>query len=402
MAEAAAHPYRWAMLAGLWLLYFGFALAIASTAPLVYLVMADLDLDRGEMGTVLAAWQLVYVLSAVPCGGLLDRAGPRRAMSAGMLVIAASVALRGLAADYWSLLAAAALFGLGGPMISSGAPKVVSQWFAGRERGLALGVYFTGNACGGIVAVALANGLILPAVGDWRGVMFVFAAAIALAALAWLAISAHPAGRAMEDRAGAGPAPRGAFLGLVRDPVVRLVLAMGLLCFFYNHAMIQWLPELLRAYGMTPAEAGYWASVPVLFGMLAALSIPRRATPERRIPILFGLFCCAAAAVPLVWSAWTPLLALGLVVLGACRGAMTSISLLLLMESGGGDSRRMGTAGGLFFSVGEVGGALGPALVGALAHWTQGFDAPLLMMAGVSGLLMLTLAGLRRAQRRED
>ena len=62
------HPYRWAMLWGVWLLYFAFALAIASMAPLVYKLMADLNMHRGEMGTVLAAWQLTYIFCSVPCG----------------------------------------------------------------------------------------------------------------------------------------------------------------------------------------------------------------------------------------------------------------------------------------------------------------------------------------------
>ena len=88
------HPYRWTMLGGVWLLYFAFALAIASMAPLVYRLLAALGMDRAEMGTVLAAWQLTYIFSSVPCGGLLDRFGPRRIMFASILVIAASVALR--------------------------------------------------------------------------------------------------------------------------------------------------------------------------------------------------------------------------------------------------------------------------------------------------------------------
>ena len=89
------HPYRWAMLGGVWLLYFAFALAIASMAPLVYRLLADLGMDRAEMGTVLAAWQLTYIFSSVPCGGLLDRFGPRRMMFASILVIAASVMFPG-------------------------------------------------------------------------------------------------------------------------------------------------------------------------------------------------------------------------------------------------------------------------------------------------------------------
>ena len=195
------HPYRWAMLTGVWLLYFAFAASIASIAPLVYQVMLDLGMNRAEMGTVLAAWQLTYIFCSVPCGSLLDKFGPRRTMFAAVLVIAVSVALRGFASDYVTLLLAVMVFGIGGPLISSGAPKVVAVWFTGKERGFAMGIYFTGNATGGIVTVALTNSVFLPAIGgDWRDLMFYYAVFIVAAGIAWLLISAHPASRAMEEK----------------------------------------------------------------------------------------------------------------------------------------------------------------------------------------------------------
>jgi CP family cyanate transporter-like MFS transporter len=397
------HPYRWAMLAGVWLVYFTFAMAITSIAPLVYKIMGDLNMHRGQMGTVLAAWQLTYIFSSVPGGGMLDRFGPRRAMFVATLVIALSVFLRGFASDYVTLLLAVMVFGLGGPLISSGAPKVVSLWFTGKNRGLAMGIYFTGNASGGIVAVALTNSVFLPLVGgDWRDVMFLVSGFVLASGVIWMLISAHPASRAMEAKLKAEP-KRGSvevFLELVRDPVVRLVLLMGLFILFYNHGMNHWLPELLRSYGMTPSEAGYWAAIPTLFGMVASLSLPRMATPEWRFQILLGLFCCAATATILVWSQNDALVAIGLVVQGMCRGAMTSISILLLMDSGDGSSSRVGAASGLYFSVGEVGGVLGPMSMGALAHVTGDFDASLFMMFGVACLLMLILTRLRMVQRR--
>lgn len=403
IAAGPPHPYRWAMLGGVWLLYFAFALAIASMAPLVYRLMADLGMHRGEMGTVLAAWQLTYIFCSVPCGGLLDRFGPRRMMFASVLVIAVSVALRGVASDYVTLLLAVMVFGLGGPLISSGAPKVVSLWFTGKERGLAMGIYFTGNATGGIVAVALTNSVFLPAIGgDWRDLMSGYALFIILGGVIWLGISAHPASRDMEAKLKAEDKRRSmdVFLELVRDPVVRLVLLMGLFILFYNHGMNHWLPDLLRSYGMTPSEAGYWAAIPTLFGMVASLSLPRMATPDKRFAILLGLFVCAAVATVMVWAASGPLLAAGLVLQGMCRGAMTSISILLLIESGDGNTSRVGAASGLYFSVGEVGGVLGPMSMGALAHATGDFDASLFMMFGVACLLMLILMRLRAVQGR--
>ncbi len=386
------------ILAGVWGLYYAFSLAIASIAPLVYLIMSDLGLNRGEMGTLLAAWQFVFILVAVPCGGLLDRFGPRRMMLAAALIIALSMVMRGIAVDYWTLLAAVMVFGIGGPLISSGAPKVVSLWFTGKERGLALGIYFTGNACGAMTAIGLANSVLLPAVGGhWENVMFLFSGIVVLSGVIWFAISSRAPARAMEvlQTRGRKQRPQEAFVELARDPSVRFILLLGLLVFFHNHGMYQWLPDLLHSHGMTPAQSGYWAIIPALVGMISAVTIPRAAVPARRFGILCALFCGAALAVLLIWSGSTFLLATGLVLQGLCRGAVISIVLLLLMDASDGESNRVGSASGLFFSIGEIGGVLGPVSVGVLAHWSGGFDLPLLMMFVICGLLLLILSRLR-------
>ena len=264
-----------------------------------------------------------------------------------------------------------------------------------------MGIYFTGNAMGGIVAIALTNSVFLPAVGgDWRDLMNTYALFILAVGILWLAVSAHPASRNMEAKLSAEEKRRSrdVFVELIRDPVVRLVLLMGLFILFFNHGMTHWLPELLRSYGMTPTQAGYWAALPTLFGMVASLSLPRLATPDKRFAVLMALFISAAVATVLVYSATGPLLAIGLVLQGMCRGAMTSISILLLIESGDGNTSRVGAASGLYFSVGEVGGVLGPMSMGILAHATGSFDTSLFMMFGVACLLMGILLRLRAVQ----
>ncbi len=51
------HPYRWIVLFGVWLMYFSFGLCIASMAPLVTEIAADLGASRSGMGATLGAWQ---------------------------------------------------------------------------------------------------------------------------------------------------------------------------------------------------------------------------------------------------------------------------------------------------------------------------------------------------------
>ena len=132
-------PARWLMLALVWLLYGCFGLTQGSIPPLVQPVVEDLGMTYGQMGVILGIWQLVYIGTASPLGTLVDRWGVRRSMAAGLFLILLSLVLRGLAVDFYTMLLAVALFGVGGPVISIGAPKVVALWFQGRERGMAAG-----------------------------------------------------------------------------------------------------------------------------------------------------------------------------------------------------------------------------------------------------------------------
>ena len=131
-AVTEANPYRWVILFLLWLLYASFGVTAATIAPLVDPIIKDLNMSYSQMGLVLGAWQFVYIFTAAPLGAVVDRLGVRRSLGIGIIIVWMSLVLRGLAPDFYTLLFAVALFGVGGPIISIGAPKVVSLWFHGK------------------------------------------------------------------------------------------------------------------------------------------------------------------------------------------------------------------------------------------------------------------------------
>ena len=396
-AQARA-PRRWVLLAGVWTLYFCFGLTAAAMAPLVGVVSADLGLSRTAMGSVLGAWPLVYIAAAMPAGAVLDRFGMGRALLAAALLIALSGALRAFASGHLSLFLAVGVFGLGGPLVSIGGPKLITRHFAADEHGLAIGIYVTGPALGGISALSLTNSLVMPALDhDWRRVLLVYAGITLAAAVLWFLIGRNEdrvAARATGERRESQPA---VFARLLRLPVVRLTLLLGVGIFFFNHGLNNWLPEILRAGGMGAAQAGHWAAIPTAVGVLGALIVPRLATEPRRVPVMIVLFVCAGIATLLIPTAgWT--LALGLSFQGIARGAMMSVALMVLMDTKQIGPQHMGAAGGLFFSAAEVGGVLGPLTVGWLADRTDGFGASLWMLSAVCAVLValaLALAKLR-------
>ena len=400
-----AHGYRWAMLGGVWLIYFGFGLLSLAMAPLVDPISRDLGLSYTTMGAILGAWPLVYIVAAAPCGAFVDRVGLKWSLFLAALIITASGGLRAVAFDAVSMFVAVGLFGIGGPLVSIGAPKAIAQWFEGAERGFALGVYLTGPFLGHILALALTNSVLMPLTGgNWREVLLIYTGFILAAGLAWLLLANHPVNRTVE-RAGrqretvAGQLA--VFARLLRLPNIQVILAISIGAFFFHHGISNWLPEILRTGGMAPDVAGIWSAAPTAVGIVGALTIPRLATPPRRFAILVGLALCAASGALIMLVAGTPALVVAMILQGIGRGSLIAVLILVLMETRGVDPRNTGAAVGLFFSAAEIGGVLGPLAVGAASDLTGGFDAGLWLLGGVSAALVGLLYLHRGIERRD-
>jgi cyanate permease len=360
-------------------------------APLVRPITTELGLSHAAMGSILGAWPLVYIASAAPCGSVLDRFGLRASLFAGAILIGLSALLRAGSTSYLGLYVAVGVFGLGGPLVSVGGPKLIGQWFEGKERGLAMGLYVTGPALGNVTALSLTNSLVMPLVGgSWRRVLLCYAVFALGAGSAWLALTALPGSPAQLRRSETGPngSHLRALADLFRLRPVRIMLLMGVGIFFFNHSLNNWLPEILRARGMDAREAGIWAAIPTAVGIIGALVVPRLAAPARRSAILAGLFTCAGGATLLIHARLEPVLALGLVLQGIARGSMTAVTMLMLMDTGQIGSQRLGAAGGLFFSAAEIGGMMGPLTVGLVFDLTGGFRSALYLLSGVCAALL--------------
>ncbi len=391
-------PVRWLILFGVWLIYFCFGLTAAAMAPLVSPISAELGISNGLMGVILGAWPLTYILAAIPCGILLDRLGARRMLLLATLLMASSGLARSYAETPVQLLLAVALFGVGGPMISIGAPKLIARLFQGKTRASAMGIYVTGPYLGGILSLSLTNSVVMPMVGnDWRGVMMVYAVLVALSGAVWFAIASLPGGRKHSGEEDGGKKFNlSAFSEIVRLPEVQMILAMSIGIFFINHGLNNWLPEILRGHGFSAVQAGYWAAIPSTVGIVGALVVPRLAVPERRLMVMAVLFVFSLAASLLLQVSAGPLMVAGLILQGLARGAMMTVAILLLMETPRIPEERLGLAGGLFFTFAEIGGVMGPITFGVLSDLSGSFVLPLAALTVVCTILLAILARLRR------
>jgi cyanate permease len=371
---------------------------MASLAPLVREIEADLRFSHSAMGTIMGAWQFVYIFAAIPCGMLLDRIGARWGLAIGALIMGLSGIFRGFAGEYMELLAAVALFGLGGPLISAGAPKVVREYFEGTHRGLAMGIYITGPGIGAVAALGLTQSVALPLLdGNWRLLLQIWGWVCIASGAFWLLVARDAAATAVANEGKIGLSD---LVEVVSIPAVRLILLMSVAVFAINHGMGNWLVEMLKDLGASPNKASTLATIPVAVGVLSALTLPRMAVGSRRFSVLTLLFACSTlASLSLLAQPHGIWLYVTLVVEGIAAGSMMTVLVLTLVEVPGVGARRSGTAGGFFFSAAEVGGVAGPVLIGILFNAHEHFSSSLIVLALLGVLLLVSVFPLRRLLR---
>ncbi|MBY0401400.1 MFS transporter, partial [Myxococcota bacterium] len=276
-----------------------------------------------------------------------------------------------------------------------------TEWFQGSGRGFAMGVYATGPAIGGTLSLTLTHSVLLPWLGDWRRVMLLWAGVAVVSGIAWFVVTSLPKFREAETkrRSHGGALPQlSTMRELVALPDVRLILALATGTFLIAHGVGSWLPSLLQARGLSTTEAGYWAAIPAVVGVVSALVVPRLAIPRRRRRLLFLLVATSACSTLLFQLAARPSLLAGLVLQGAAATVLTPILVLTLLELPGVGEKRAGTASGLFFSAAQIGGVVGPMGLGVFYDLSGGFA---LGLGAFTLIALAILAGITRLARTE-
>lgn len=381
--------YRWIILALLWLLYMAFGMVSRSIFPLVTPILTDLRLSYSQMGIILGSWQLTYILVALVAGTVLDRWGVHKSIFTGAIIIGLSAVLRCFANGFATMLIAVALFGVGGPMISIGGPKTISEWFQGRSRGTAIGIFTSGSWIGGLLALALTNSLIMPLVGNsWRLTFICYGVLAFVVGTLWGILTRASSIAAANEASRMFTVFRS--LGGIRN--VQILLIMALFSFAISHGFSSWLPKILEITGMSASQAGFAASIPLATGIPAILLVPRLVPPRLRGRMIAIFALLTTVNLMMVMSLSGVGLYAALAVLGFMSSPFLSLMLLILMDTQEVDPKYMGAAGGMFFCVAEIGGFTGPLLMGVLVDLTGTFLTGVLFLAG----LCIAISGLTR------
>lgn len=349
------------------------ALGFGIVLPAIPIFATEFGVSVFAAGAVVSAFALMRFLAAAPAGAVVNRVGERLVLTSGLVIVAVSSLVAGLAASYPQLLVMRALGGIGSAMFTVSAMALLLRTTIPNERGRASSAFQAGFLFGGVTGPAIGGLAISISI---RAPFFIYAGTLALAAaVSWLFLGSHAeqrdrvvtdadVGGADADSGGA-PASFGAALRLRAYRAALMAnFNTGLITFGIRASLVP-----VFVIGVLHREA-VWAGVGFLVAATAqAVSlIPAgRVTDHRgrRPTMLAG---SGLTAVGMAGLAAAPNLALflaAMAVLGAgaaCLGSAPPAVVGDVMHR-----QRGGSVVAAFQMVSDVGAVTGPLIAGLVA-----------------------------------
>lgn len=391
--------------------YFLFMFSWFSLAAYLVPIIDDLGLTNTQAGIVTGAVQLSYIPLSLVSGLVIDRLGSRTSLGAGLFIVGTAHVIRGISTDFVTVLLPTLLLGIGGTAITFGLPKLVSELFPPERSGSMSSVYMVGATLGSATVFAVARPFVGPLLGGWRPFFLSTGLLVIGFAVAWSGGTLLLGGRldyatkAATDQTFSLDSIRRDLLSVLTHHGLLLLVVIGTMRLFISHGLSNWLPTILEARGLSPAVAGTLTSMFILVQILGIVSIPALSDrlSVRRLPIIASGFAGTVGLIGLTIGSdvWTLVISLGLIgtfVIGGLSPLVRAIPI----EMAGIGPRLTAVATGLIFTVGEVGGFMGPFLIGFLRDLTGGF-APSLgtlvvasLVTAIAGFFMNEPAAERR------
>jgi cyanate permease len=343
-------------------------------------IIAEVGLSGTEAGLLAGAVPLTYIPIALFSGLAVDRIGPARSLAVGLVVTGIAQVVRSVAGGFPTLLAATLLLGVGATAITFGLPKLVSVLFPPDETGLPSSVYMVGAAVGTASAFGLGRPVVGPLLGGWRPLFFWSGVAALGYAVVWLAVVrivpiGGEDGTANGDRERASTSVRTDLRRVLSHRDLRLMVVLGIVYLALVHGLQGWLPTMLEARGLSADRAGQTTTLLVGAKVVGVLAIPTLADRiDARRGAVIGCGGLAAVGVAgVIAGGATAVAALGIVIAGLGVGGLSPLIRAIPPNLDGIGPELTGVAVGLVFAVGEIGGFLGPVLVGTLHDLTGSY-----------------------------
>lgn len=365
--EAVTAAFPWAV----WLLCANFYLYgyFHRVAPSVMVdeLMRDFAVGAAVLGNLSAFYFYAYASLQIPVGVLVDRYGPRRVLTAALLLCGAGSAIFATADVLAQAYVGRFMIGAGAGFALVGTLKVAAVWLPAHRFAMVTGLTFMMGMVGAVGAQA-PLAVVVEAMG-WRGTLMA-ASGIALVGMPLLLVAVRDNA---EIEVRIGPPPRA---GLVRS--LRSIAAepQTWLAAFYSLCMSSpvlgfaglWgVPYMMTAHGLDRPAAALSTSLMLIgFGLGGPLfGGASDALGRRKLPMLAGAIGMLATFSLAIYVPGLPLWSVNLLLFanGVFQGGMViSFALARELNAPGSD----GTTLGFLNTISMASGALFQPIIGWL------------------------------------
>lgn len=344
-----------------------------STGVLSGRLRAAFDVTATQLGTLHAAFFVIYAVMQIPTGVLADRYGARFVGAGGAAVMSAGAVGFALSEGYAAALLARGVVGLGGSVVFISTIRFCASWFRADEFGTMTGLTAGAAGLGAIVATT-PLAVTVERLG-WRTVMLAFGAVgFVAAALVWALVRRSPADAGLDPIPNVPDRPP-VTLSATLDHL-RRVLAdpdQWLLSVVFFSAMgtiltvigLWGVPYLVVVHGLDSTAASYFTLLGAVGMLVGGPGVGRLsdATGKRLSPLIVGLgiFAAALAVIPVLGAPPLAVVAGVYLVIGLSLG-VTMLALSAIKERYPPEASGVATA--TVNGAGFVGGAVLPPLLG--------------------------------------
>jgi len=294
-----------------------------------------------------------------------------------------SMITRGLAIDFYTLLISVAIFGFGGPIASSGSPKLVATWFNDSKRGFASGIYTTGPVIGNAIAFATAANITLY-FDNWRMISVIYGVILISVMTFWILFSKNK----ITNKPKIQKNHQSSYRELFKIKTVQTIMILSIIFFFLNHSLGAWTPSILIDKNFSITQAGYITSACTIISLISLILVtslfPKN---KRKQALIYILLVCAIGCLGIAYTSDYILIG-SILLVTIFKISLMPLSTLILMEHKEIGPQKIGTAAGMFFASAEIGGFGGPFTIGLLreitgSHQIGGVFSSILCLIGI-------------------